>query len=122
MIVEMGLTEFVPIICQWKLQSEDDIYDSVNDWDYHEFRCIMKDGKEVKASGIADEGFEGHCCTYIDFHEGEYDVDDIVYWCEIPKSPKLDTLECYGVDKVNTIIKEYGEEFIKELKNGKRTK
>lgn len=31
MIVEMGLTEFVPMICQWKLQSEDDIYDSITD-------------------------------------------------------------------------------------------
>lgn len=122
MIVEMGLTGFVPMICQWKLQSEDDIYDSVNDWDYHEYRCIMKDGKEVKASGIVDEGFEGHRFAYIDFREGEYDADDIVYWCEVPKLPKLDTLERYGVDKVKTVIKDYGEDFIKELKNGKRTK
>ena len=122
MVVDMGLTEFVPMICQWKLQSEDDIYDSVTDWDYHEYRCIMKDGKEVRASGIADEGFEGHCFTYIDFHDGDYNVDDIVYWCEIPKSPDLDTLEIYGVDKVKTAIKEYSEGFIKELKNEKQIK
>ena len=122
MVVDMGLTEFVPMICQWKLQSEDDIYDSVTDWDYHEYRCIMKDGKEARASGIADEGFEGHCFTYIDFHDGDYNVDDIVYWCEIPKSPDLDTLKIYGVDKVKTAIKEYSEGFIKELKNEKQTK
>ena len=75
MIVEMGLTEFVPMICQWKLQSEDDIYDSITDWDYHEYRCIMKDGKEAIANGIADEGFDGHCCTYIDFYEDKYNVE-----------------------------------------------
>ena len=122
MVVEMGLTEFVPMICQWKLQSEDDIYDSVTDWDYHEYRCIMKDGKEVKASGIADEGFEGHCCTYIDFHEGDYNVDDIVYWCEVPKSPNLDKLKIYGVDKVKTVIKDYSEGFTKELKDENQIK
>jgi hypothetical protein len=122
MIVEMGLTEFVPMICQWKLQSEDDIYDSITDWDYHEYRCIMKDGKEAIANGIADEGFDGHCCTYIDFYEDKYNVDDIVYWCEVPKSPDLDVLERYGVDKVKTVIKDYSEGFIKELKNGKQTK
>jgi len=122
MTVEMGLTEFVPMVCQWKLQSEDDIYDSVTDWDYHEYRCIMKDGKEVLANGIADEGFDGHCCTYINFHEGDYNVDDIVYWCEVPKSPNLDKLEVYGVDKVKTAIKEYSDGFIKELKDEKQTK
>lgn len=115
MVVEMGLTEFVPMICQWKLQSENDIYDSVTDWDYHEYRCIMKDGKEVLANGIADEGFDGHCSTYIDFHEDDYSVDDIVYWCEVPKAPNLDKLEHYGVDKVKTAIKKYSEEFIEEL-------
>ena len=46
MTVNMGLTNFVPMISQWKLQEIDDIYDSFDDWDFHTYRCVMKDGKK----------------------------------------------------------------------------
>ena len=114
MTVNMGLTKFIPMISQWKLQEVDDIYDSFDDWDFHTFRCVMKDGKEVFATGIADESADGCCSKYIDV-EGDYQLEDIVYWCEVPTSPKIDLIEIYGKEKIADCIKSTREQFISEV-------
>lgn len=113
MTIIAGLSNFVPMISQWMLQSKNDIYDSFDDWDYHTFICIMKDGKEARAHGIADEGYEGSCSKYISFEDDDYEIDDIVYWLEIPTPPKTDTLEIYKEDKVQDFIKSSRAEFLK---------
>jgi len=113
MTIIAGLSNFVPMISQWKLQSKDDIYDSFDDWDYHTFICIMKDGKEARAHGIADEGYEGSCSKYVSFEDDDYEIDDIVYWLEIPTPPKTDTLKAYKEDKVQDFIKSSRAEFLK---------
>lgn len=114
MTVNAGLTNFVPIIAQWQLQSDKDIYESFNDWDFHKFLCIMKDGKQIEASGIIDESGSGFCCKYIDF-DGDYDVEDLVFWLEIPPRPSLDKLEIYKEDNIKAAIKDYRVQFIKEI-------
>ena len=119
MTIEMGLEKFVPVISQWKLQSENDIYDSFNDWDLHSFICLMKDGKETTATGICDEDSLGFCSKYVDI-EGSYETDDILFWTEVPTTPSTDTIEVYGKEKVANAIKDYDDQFrlelIKELK------
>lgn len=90
----------------WHLQEEDDIYDSFNDWSYHTFACLMKDGSVQKFSGILDESSDGTVNMHIDriddtqrilysidgdgniekpLNWDEYGVDDILYWSELPK-------------------------------------
>lgn len=115
MTVNMGLECFVPIISQWQLQSENDIYDTINDWGFHEYLCIMNDGKEIKANGIADEGYDGSCSTYINFNDGDYSVDDIMYWCEVPQSPGSNIMDVYGKTKAKEAINDYREQFLKEF-------
>lgn len=117
MTVNAGLTSFVPIIAQWQLQSDKDIYDTIDDWGYHKFICVMKDGKQVEAFGIADESDCGVCSKNINFLcDLDYGTEDIVFWLEIPPAPKLDKLEIYKEDKIKDAIKNYREQFIKECK------
>lgn len=115
MTVNMGLTNFVPMISQWKLQEIDDIYDSFDDWDFHTYRCVMKDGKKIFATGIADEGYEGNCSKHINL-EGDYKLEDIVFWCEIPTAPKIDKIDIYGKAKIAECIKSTMGQFLKEIK------
>lgn len=69
----------------WHLQSKEDIYDAVKDWGSYSFVCIMKDGTVQRFIGCLDENCEGHIHVHIDGVNDDYDnVDDIVYWIEIP--------------------------------------
>ena len=69
----------------WNRQSEKDIYDSFNDWDYHTFLCLMDDGSVQKFTGICAECVDGTVNKHIDAIDDEYDdVDKIVYWIETP--------------------------------------
>ena len=69
----------------WHRQSEKDIYDSFNDWNYHTFLCLMDDGTVQKFSGICDECVDGTVNKHIDAFDDKYDdVDKIVYWVETP--------------------------------------
>ena len=113
MTVDAGLTDFIPMISQWKLQDVDDIYDSFDDWGFHTYRCVMKDGKEVCATGIADESADGCCSKYVDI-EGDYELEDIVYWCEIPTSPSIDKIKIYSKEKIAECIKSLREQFFDE--------
>lgn len=72
---------------KWHKQSEDDIWDAINDWGYHTFACLMKDSKLVKFSGLHDETYDGEITTHIDCISDnyDYDTDDIEMWIEIPK-------------------------------------
>ncbi len=117
MTVIMGLENFVPVLSQWQFQSENNIYDSFNDWDVHNFLCLMKDGKEVSAYGFCDENYlDGFTTKDISFNGmNNYKLEDIVLWMEIPVTPKLSTLEIYGKDKVLEFSKNVRKEFIKEL-------
>ena len=68
----------------WNSQSENDIYDSINDWDCHKYICIMKDGKVCEWIGIQDESCDGEINTcFAPVNDEEYRVDDIVYWTEL---------------------------------------
>ena len=92
----------------WHLQEEDDIYESFNDWSYHTFACLMKDGSLQKFSGMLDESYDGSVNKHIDWvsdNQGilwsvdgdgniekplnrefdEYGVDDILFWSELPE-------------------------------------
>lgn len=116
MTVNMGLTNFVPMVAQWQLQSNKDIYDAIDDWRLHKFICVMKDGKQVEVSGIADESECGVCSKYIDF-DFNYGSEDIVFWCEIPTAPSLDCVEIYGVEKITETIESTRKQFLKEMLN-----
>ena len=119
MVIQAGLENFVPMVSQWQLQSEKDIYDSFDDWDYHRFICIMKDNKEVFASGITDEGYEGNVSKSIWFNDESYSCDDILFWMEIPDSPNVEKYEVYGKEKIKNFIEYSHNEFIKELTSKK---
>lgn len=71
---------------KWHKQSEDDILFAIDDWSYHTFACMMKDGKLVKFSGLHDETYDGEITTHIDCISDNYDysIDDIETWIEIP--------------------------------------
>ena len=71
---------------KWHKQSEDDILFAIDDWSYHTFACMMKDGKLVKFSGLNDEAYYGEITTYIDCISDNYDygIDDIEMRIEIP--------------------------------------
>ena len=70
----------------WHKQSEEDIDDSINDWDLHSFICLMSDGTIQKFTGINDESLDGSINTHLDCVDDNYDwkYDDIIYWIEIP--------------------------------------
>ena len=71
---------------KWHKQSEDDIWFAIDDWEYHKFACLMKDGKLVEFSGLHDETYDGEITTHIDCISFDYDynIDDIEMWIEIP--------------------------------------
>lgn len=111
-----GLKNFVPMIVQWKLQSEDDIYDSFDDWEVHTFLCVMKNGEKVKATGIADASYSGEVNKNIYIEDGG-NVEDILYWLEIPTPPGLNKIADYKKDRIADYIKSSRKEFMDELRN-----
>ncbi len=68
----------------WNKESEHSIYDAINDWGYHKFACIMKDGTLQEFSGIYDETYDGEINLHVDHIGDVYSTDDIVMWIEIP--------------------------------------
>ena len=70
----------------WQSQAENDIYDAVDDWDYHKFVCLMKGNSIEIFTGMRDESDDGEINVYLDCIENRfsYDVDDIVMWIEVP--------------------------------------
>ena len=71
---------------KWHKQSEDDILFAIDDWGYHTFACMLKDGKLVKFSGLNDEAYYGEITTHIDcITNGSYNINDIDMWIEIPE-------------------------------------
>jgi hypothetical protein len=115
MTVIAGLENFVPMVCQWQLQSEKDIYDSIDDWTSKTFLCIMKDGKEVRAYGIMDEGYSGEVSTNLFFEDEDYSEDDVLFWMEIPCPPKADLLKIWKKNDVKDFISSSRCQFNKEL-------
>ncbi len=113
MTVFIGTESYIPKISQWHLQDDEDIYDSINDWDMHDYLLIMKDGTELKASGYADEGFT--ISKNINFNGR---VEDILFWLEIPHAPNKKDLEIYGYFELKHYIHSYRESFINDIKNG----
>ena len=71
---------------KWHKQSQDDIWFAIDDWSYHTFACIMKNGKFAKFSGLNDETYNGELITHIDCISDncDYNTDDIEMWIEIP--------------------------------------
>lgn len=70
---------------KWHKQSEDDIWLAIDDWRYHRFACLMKDGKLTEFSGLHDETYDGEITTHIDcITNDNYDTDDIEMWVEVP--------------------------------------
>lgn len=67
----------------WNRQDENDIYDSFDDWNYHRYVCIMKDGQVSTWGAILDEHYDGSIEKHINPIEGDYSVDDILYWTEL---------------------------------------
>ena len=120
MTVYMGTESFVPMISQWQLQSDNDIYDAVDDWEFHRFLCIMKDGNQVFASGYADESYDGFATKDISI-DGDYTMDDILFWLEFPKEPDFHDIEHYGEEKIKEYIHSYRTGLIEDIKNGKRS-
>ena len=68
----------------WHKESETTIWCAVNDWDYHKFACLMKDGTLTMFTGMNDENIEGEISTFIEHIDDKYNTDDIVMWIEIP--------------------------------------
>lgn len=70
----------------WNNQDEHDIYDSFNDWHFHEFVCIMKDGQTCIWIGIYDENADGCIEKHFTPENEAYTIDDISYWTEIKQT------------------------------------
>jgi hypothetical protein len=68
----------------WNKESEYSIYDAIDDWGYHKFACVMKDGTLEEFTGVWDEDCEDHNHLHIEDITGMYSTDDIVMWIEIP--------------------------------------
>lgn len=118
MTIKASLTSFVPQIVQWQLQSEHNVYDTLGkDWELHEFRCIMKDGSKARLLGINDEG--GVSFWFTD-EDKDYDLEDIVYWLEIPYPPSIDLLDTFKKEEIQKEILKYKKDFFEEIKTGKR--
>ena len=65
---------------KWHKQSEDDIWNAINDWKYYVFACLMKDSKLIKFGGLLDENYDGEITPHIDpimDDECDYDINDI---------------------------------------------
>lgn len=70
---------------KWHKQSDEDIYDSFNDWSLHRFACIMKDGTVQRFTGILDECYDGSINKHVDCDADGFECDDIEYWIEFPE-------------------------------------
>lgn len=68
----------------WNKESENSIYNAVDDWGYHKFACLMKDGTIEEFHGMWDENCEGERFLHIDHVLDARDVEDIVMWIEVP--------------------------------------
>lgn len=67
----------------WNKQEENDIYLSIDDWEFHKFVCIMKDSQVCTWTGIKDETADGYIETHLVPNKSQYTIDSIVYWTEI---------------------------------------
>ena len=73
----------------WNKQDEKDIYDSFNDWSYHRFVCLMKDGSIQVFTGICDEHDDGMVEKHINCSTSDhFYIDDINMWIEVPEVNK----------------------------------
>lgn len=71
---------------KWHKQTEDDIWFAIDDWGYHRFACLMKDGELKEFSGLHNETYDGEITTHIDcITDDNYHTDDIDMWIEIPE-------------------------------------
>lgn len=74
-------------LLKWHKNTEDDIFDSLRDWSYHRFVCVMKNNKVMQFSGILDENSNGEISEHFgpvhDTNE-DWNYDDIVLWIEVP--------------------------------------
>ena len=71
---------------KWNKQTEDDIWFAIDDWGYHRFACLMKDGELKEFSGLHNETYDGEIPTHIDcITDDNYHIDDIDMWIEIPE-------------------------------------
>lgn len=68
----------------WHKQSEYDIFNAVNDWDFHRFACITKGGRLLEFCGICDEHDDGYVEVHIDCDDSGFSISDIEYWIEFP--------------------------------------
>lgn len=92
---ELLLTESEPVKCllhssfqkfnRWHDNKKEDICDSFDDWEYHRFICLMKDGNVVTFRGICYKTEEGEIHKLIDCTGDAYDTDDIRFWIETPR-------------------------------------
>ena len=80
----LALTEDEPAN-QWHDNEKEDIRNSFDDWEYHRFICLMKDGNVVPFRGICYKTAEGEIHKLIDCTDDSYDTDDIRYWIETPR-------------------------------------
>ena len=67
---------------QWRDNKKEDICDSFDDWKYHRFICLMKDGNVVTFRGICYKTTEGEIHKLIDCTDDIYGTDDIRFWFE----------------------------------------
>jgi hypothetical protein len=68
----------------WNKESENSIYNAIDDWGYHRFACIMIDGTLQEFAGLWDENMNGERSLHIDDVNDVYSTDDIVMWIELP--------------------------------------
>ena len=116
MTIYMGTESYVPMISQWHLQDDEDIYSTLSDWNSHVYLCILKDGTQTRAFGYSDESLDGMAFNYINLDDG--DVDDILYWMEIPHPPNKNDFELYGYHELKHYIHQYRKDFIQDIKDG----
>jgi len=80
----LAMTEDEPAN-QWHDNEKEDIWDSFDDWEFHHFICMMKDGNVVTFRGICDETADGEIHKHIDCTDADYNTDDIRCWVETPR-------------------------------------
>lgn len=70
---------------KWHKQSDEDIYDAFDDWSFHKFACIMKDGTVQRFTGNLCECDDGSINKHVDCTVDDFGCDDIEYWIEFPE-------------------------------------
>lgn len=77
----------VDIARSWNKQDKEDIYSSFNDWEYHRFVCLMKNGSIQVFTGICDEHDDGMVEKHLNCSTNDhFNIDDIYMWTEVPKN------------------------------------